>query len=179
MLADPLKDIQGRLRDGDAVALDLIYDRFAPLMRAFARGIVGGERADDVVHDVLIAVAEHAERVAEAADLTAYLMRMVRNRALDLLRRRSPPSRPIHDGDAWLAPDDHDGAGDGERARTVAAALDALPPDQREVVVLKVWSDLTFVAIGEVLGIPANTAASRYRYALAKLQPLLEDDHAR
>ena len=41
-----------------------------------------------------------------------------------------------------------------------------LPENQREVLVLKVWGDLTFDKISEILDIPRNTAASRYRYAL-------------
>ena len=49
-------------------------------------------------------------------------------------------------------------------------ALQALPDDQRQVVVLHVWGELTFLQVAEVMGISANTAASRYRYALAKLR---------
>jgi RNA polymerase sigma-70 factor (ECF subfamily) len=47
-----------------------------------------------------------------------------------------------------------------------------LPAEQREVITLKVWGDLTFSEIGEALEIPANTAASRYRYGLAELRRL-------
>jgi RNA polymerase sigma-70 factor (ECF subfamily) len=45
----------------------------------------------------------------------------------------------------------------------------------REVVALKIWGDLTFAEIGETLGIPANTAASRYRYGLAELRQLTRE----
>ena len=50
------------------------------------------------------------------------------------------------------------------------AALTQLPPEQREVIVLKVWGGLTFSQIAETLGMPANTAASRYRYGLTALK---------
>ena len=50
----------------------------------------------------------------------------------------------------------------------------ALPPEQREVVLLKIDGELTFVQIGQVLGVSMNTAASRYRYALEKLRTTLE-----
>lgn len=56
-----------------------------------------------------------------------------------------------------------------ERDKVIEAALKGLPVEQREVVVMKVWGDLTFPEIGQAVGISANTAASRYRYALAKL----------
>ena len=54
--------------------------------------------------------------------------------------------------------------------RELVAALDHLPRDQREVLVMKIWNELTFAEIGEALAISQNTAASRYRYALAALK---------
>jgi RNA polymerase sigma-70 factor (ECF subfamily) len=55
----------------------------------------------------------------------------------------------------------------------LAEALGELPPDQRAVVHLKLWENLTFEAIAETLEIPLNTAASRYRYGLDKLRERL------
>jgi len=59
-----------------------------------------------------------------------------------------------------------------EFARIIQGALAGLPAEQREVITLKLWGDLTFSEIGEALEIPANTAASRYRYGLAELRRL-------
>jgi RNA polymerase sigma-70 factor (ECF subfamily) len=53
-------------------------------------------------------------------------------------------------------------------------ALKSLPPEQREVITLKVDGGLTFAQIAEILKVNANTAASRYRYALEKLRRVLE-----
>jgi RNA polymerase sigma-70 factor (ECF subfamily) len=52
-------------------------------------------------------------------------------------------------------------------------ALQKLPAEQREVVVLKLWQELTFEEISQICQIPVNTAASRYRYGLDKLRHLL------
>ncbi len=60
-----------------------------------------------------------------------------------------------------------------EVALEVQEALRALPSEQREVVVLHVWSQMTFCEIAALILIPSNTAASRYRYALSKLRELL------
>ena len=63
----------------------------------------------------------------------------------------------------------------------VPQALAALDDGQREVTVLHIWGELTFAEIGEVLGVSPNTAASRYRYALARLREAMcakEDCHA-
>jgi RNA polymerase sigma-70 factor (ECF subfamily) len=58
----------------------------------------------------------------------------------------------------------------------VAAALDTLPEAQREVLVMKLWGGLTFPQIAVALGIPADTAASRFRYALARLRERLAEE---
>ncbi len=55
-------------------------------------------------------------------------------------------------------------------AGALADALGKLPSDQRAVVHLKLWEDATFAEIAELLGVSANTAASRYRYGIDKLQ---------
>jgi RNA polymerase sigma-70 factor (ECF subfamily) len=58
---------------------------------------------------------------------------------------------------------------DDELKDAVEQALVKLPASQSEVVVLKIWEDMTFMEIGEVLGQSPNTVASRYRYAIQKL----------
>jgi RNA polymerase sigma-70 factor (ECF subfamily) len=63
-------------------------------------------------------------------------------------------------------------ADEGQSA--LAAAVSCLPHDQREVLVLKIWNELTFSEIAGALGISQNTAASRYRYALAHLKKSLQ-----
>jgi RNA polymerase sigma-70 factor (ECF subfamily) len=61
--------------------------------------------------------------------------------------------------------------------KILGASLNALPPEQKAVVVLKVWEEMTFAQIAEVLDISVNTAASRYRYALDKLRVQLRPLH--
>jgi RNA polymerase sigma-70 factor (ECF subfamily) len=56
----------------------------------------------------------------------------------------------------------------------LAAAVDRLSHDQREVLVMKIWNELTFAEIATALEISQNTAASRYRYALAALKKTLQ-----
>jgi RNA polymerase sigma-70 factor, ECF subfamily len=64
------------------------------------------------------------------------------------------------------------GVEDRERSQLLENAMKELPDIYREVVTLKVWGELTFAEIAETLAIPANTAASRYRYGLAELRQL-------
>jgi len=62
-----------------------------------------------------------------------------------------------------------------ERAQLIQEALNKLPENQREVITLKIWAGLTFSEIAEALGVPANTAASRYRYGLESLRQLTKE----
>ena len=57
-----------------------------------------------------------------------------------------------------------------ETARLIDRAMKRMPKKFREVVMLKIWSELTFAQIAETLDIPLNTAASRYRYGLESLR---------
>jgi RNA polymerase sigma-70 factor (ECF subfamily) len=66
-----------------------------------------------------------------------------------------------------------------DRAAAIDAALQTLPEEQREVLVLKIWGALTFDQIGEALRISTNMAASRYRYALTKLRETLVEEAVR
>jgi len=56
----------------------------------------------------------------------------------------------------------------------LAAAVERLPHEQREVLVMKIWNELTFAEIACAMGISQNTAASRYRYALAALKRMFQ-----
>jgi len=60
-----------------------------------------------------------------------------------------------------------------ERSQQIEAAIQGLPDYYKEVIILKIWGELTFEQIAETLDIPMNTAASRYRYALEKLRRTL------
>ena len=97
----------------------------------------------------------------------------IRRRAID--RGRSADRRIVREAvaareipEAWF-----DGGVEAqEQSRLIQAAMSKLPEPYREVVTLKVWGELTFAEIAAALEIPANTAASRYRYGLAELRKL-------
>jgi RNA polymerase sigma factor (sigma-70 family) len=152
--------------------------RHGPAMLLLARQWVGGQfgaRADaeDVVQEAFLRFWRHRDR---ADDPAAYLYACVKRAALDWqrggrrrLRREeavaSARGTGVADEPLLTAPLERE-----ERRAAVEAALAGLPEAQREVLVLKVWAGLTFPQIAAALEIPADTAASRYRYALAKLR---------
>jgi RNA polymerase sigma-70 factor, ECF subfamily len=118
-------------------------------------------------------------RYRDVAGPLPLLYTAVRQCALDASRsrlrrteRERKASEEAEDGPRMFQPDFES----EEQRKIIEVAIQGLPPEQREVLVMKVWGDLTFQQIGESLGIPLNTAASRYRYALAALRQALGKD---
>jgi RNA polymerase sigma-70 factor (ECF subfamily) len=100
----------------------------------------------------------------------------IRRRAIDLARsndRRAGREAEMHLDSApcWF----DSGVDERERNILIQKAMSTLPMIYRDVVTLKVWSGLTFAEIAETLEIPANTAASRYRYGLLELRKLTKE----
>lgn len=135
--------------------------------------------AEDVVQDVFLRALAQSERWFGLRNPTGYLYRAARNEALSRLRRRAVRERLAPEVER-AAPIVEVAAGleRQEDAARVNAALMALPVEQREVVVLKLYQDRTFKEIARLTGASQNTAASRYRYALAKLKAILEAEEA-
>lgn len=149
----------------DAAEIELSYRRHGPALLLFAAALTGERsRAQDVVHQVFLKLLESGS-LRDALDAKAYLFTCVRNAALN--DRKARQRDVVLDPQcAWFEPPHRDFAAELDLRR----ALWELPEDQREVTVLHIWGELTFAQIAEILSISANTAASRYRYALAKLR---------
>lgn len=132
--------------------------------------------AEDVLQEAFVRYWRHQRQLP--GDPQALLVTSIRRAAIDLARREDRRTAREERADGGLADretlfDKLPGEGD-ERRQEIEAALRRLPPEQREVLVLKIWQELTFEQIGASLDIPANTAASRYRYALTALRKQLE-----
>jgi len=159
-----------------------LYDAHAPALFAFLLNLTRDE-ADtrDLLQDVFVKLARQPELLHRIRDERSFLLRLVHNAAVDLIRRRSTrEGRNEAFTTEVLSPFASVADPDQQAFRSaLTAALGELPPEQRAVVHLKLWSGLTFEQIAETLDIPLNTAASRYRYGLDKLRsrlrPLYEE----
>lgn len=129
--------------------------------------------AQDLVQE---AVVECWRRQAIGAPPAAGLVfATIRRRAIDWGRsadrratREAVAAQELPEG--WF----DGGWEDRERIQLLQSAMKSLPDMYRDVITLKVWGELTFAEIAGVLEIPANTAASRYRYGLAELRKRTE-----
>jgi RNA polymerase sigma-70 factor, ECF subfamily len=173
-LSESVRECARRIRESGAAALGGLYDLTAVRLVRFSTTITRNQQdAEDAVSSVLLRIVATPGLLMEAQSPWSYLLRMVHNESLVILRKRKRWSLARGLIDLWtrVRVDELERE---ETIRAVWVALRALPVEQSEVVVLKVWEELTFQQIGEVLEIPPATAASRYRYALAKLSDVLD-----
>jgi RNA polymerase sigma-70 factor, ECF subfamily len=152
-----------------------IYDTHSNALFAFLLNFTRSEAdAHDVLQDVFLKIAERPSLLENVRELRGWLVKTCHRQALDAIRRRDSRTRAAEAAAkdvSLFAP-----AADPEDVsfqNAVALSMGALPEEQRAVVHLKIWEEMTFAQIAEALGIPPNTVASRYRYALDKLEGLL------
>lgn len=148
-----------------AAEIEALYIQHGPALLLFATAMIGDRsRAQDVVHQVFLRLIEEGS-LQRAANKRAYLFTCVRNAALNdgRLVRRTVSLEP---DEPWFQATRQDVAAE----TSLRQSLVALSDDQRQIVVMHVWGELTFLEISELLEISPNTAASRYRYAIAKLR---------
>lgn len=156
--------------------LETLYDDHAQTLYSFLLGFTRSENdTKDVLQELFHKLAESPEILKGVQQPKSFLIKLSRNLAIDLMRRRATRDRNYHQYQSELG-NIFEGSSetDEEAFRSkLSKALLELPEEQRSVVQLKLWEDLTFEEIATSLEISANTAASRYRYGLDKLRELL------
>jgi RNA polymerase sigma-70 factor, ECF subfamily len=147
------------------------FCEIAPGLVLFARQWVhSAADAEDVVQEAFVKFWRRNHSI----DNRALLYSAVRSIALDFIRRDSRRARREASAFGETEFSDPQFEIEDETQRILAEAMDGLPCEQREVLVMKIWNELTFAEIAGALGISQNTAASRYRYALAALKKTLQ-----
>jgi RNA polymerase sigma-70 factor (ECF subfamily) len=174
-----VRDCTDRLQASGVDALGALFDLTSHRLVRLAVTVTRNQHdAEDCVQTVLVRVARDPGLLATVACPWAYLLRMVRNEALLIGRRkrRRPAFGNLTDLVTLRRVDELERE---ETHREVWSALRTLPAEQAEVVVLKIWEEMTFAQIGQILETSPNTVASRYQYAIAKLTRRLSQLHAR
>jgi RNA polymerase sigma-70 factor (ECF subfamily) len=164
-----------RCQAGDEQAFAALFEQFGEKTLRYLRGLVGDD-ADDVQQDVWLAVFKGIASLGNPAAFRTWLFQTTRHRALDVLRSRRRELERFDD----LAVDDLGTIDDPDEAlafdvseATLAAALVAIPPPQREVLLLRYRDDLTYEEIAVVVGCPIGTVRTRLHHAKRRLRELL------
>ena len=183
-LAD--EELMARYVQDEEAAFELLLSRYRrPLFGYLFRYLGREDKAEDVFQEVFFEVIRARKRYRPESKFAAWIFRIARNRAVDRLRRdgfREMESLdgPINPGkDESLSrlnlipdnqPSPEEAAGGRELEEALLAALEKLPPEQREVFWLKEKSEMTLAEIAELTGVSPNTVKSRLRYALEKIR---------
>jgi len=164
---------------GDQAALGEVYDQYSSFVFGLARRVIGDPRAaEDVSQEVFLHLWEHPEVFDPArGSLRTWLGTLTHRRSVDYVRReearrrrgqREASRRPVS------IPDVDEMAMALVTAERVRAALDVLPPEQREAIDLAYFGGRTYREVAEALGIPEGTAKSRLRLGLRRVAEALE-----
>jgi RNA polymerase sigma-70 factor (ECF subfamily) len=178
MLEDKL--LARRFKKGSRAALRRIYEKYYDYLLTVATALLHDvNAAEDVVHDSFLKLSESAHLLNPRRSLKWYLVACVSNRARDKLRGKLRSRRHEAGGlDEALSLPSGDcepasAAIRNEEMRIISDALEQLPYEQREVVVLRTRGRMTFKAIAELRQVSIRTVHSRYHYGLNKLKTLL------
>jgi len=180
-MIDPLVE---RAQSGDAKALEQLLASVAPAVQRFGRRMCGSPNdADDVLQDTLLTIAMHLGEFQGSSSLLSWVFSLTRSACAR--RRRGLKNRPhaavsevgeLRDPSA--SPEDR--ASDRELAEALTRALDRLPEEHREVIILRDMEGLSAADAAGSLGISVDALKSRLHRAReslrARLKPLLEAD---
>ena len=176
-LPEHVRLLAGRIAESSSSALSGLYDLTAQRLVRYATTITRNQHdGEDAVQAALVKVAGEPQLLSRSDHPWSYLLRIVRNESLVILRRKKRWSLVSNLTDL-LTHRLVDELDKEDTNREVWAALRTLPTEQSEVVVLKIWEEMSFAQIAEILEISSSTAASRYRYAIEKLTSKLRVNH--
>jgi RNA polymerase sigma factor (sigma-70 family) len=168
--------------DGEVTAFDQLYSRHrGRLYRFLLRQLRDQATADELFQDVWQRVIAARVGWKPEAAFSTWLFRIAHNRLADYWRASSyrPPAPADADERAARIPDPDTPErtlSEFEQRRLLQLALDALPAEQREVLLLRLEQELTLEEIGAITGVGRETVKSRLRYAMDKLRARLPDE---
>jgi RNA polymerase sigma factor (sigma-70 family) len=166
-----------RFNRGDRGVLHRIYDMYKDeLVTLAAALLMDVSSAEDVVHDVFVAFLNVGRPFKLTGSLKGYLATCVANRARNVNKagrcRRATPLDDASEMPSEASPER--AAVFGEQLARLSDALRQLPYEQREVLLLRSYSQMRFAAIAQAQSVSINTVQGRYRYAVDKLRSLLD-----
>ena len=175
-----------RAAGGDRDAKRDLFERYRDVAYRVAFRVTGRhEDAMDVVQDGFIKAFGNLGGFQRTSSFKTWLLRIVNNKALDLLRSRKVRlAAPLDAGDdlpqaEYIGPARGDKPADAMTRRELGErlhqAIDSLPPEQRTVFALYAAGEMTYGEIAEVVGVPLGTVMSRIYHARRKLHEMLPD----
>lgn len=186
---DPDHELVQAVLAGDATAYRGLVERYQGRIHSVIHGMVrNSEDARDLTQDAFIKAYKNLHRFRQHSSFYTWLCRIAMNVAIDHLRRQKVRRAELFDegvatretgGVISIAHRREDPARNLERkqlGQRLVAALEALPPEQQQIVILREIEGMSYKQIAEVCEIPEGTVMSRLYYARKKLQAALSDE---
>jgi len=164
-------------RDGNAGAFETLYTRHrGRLYRFVLRSVKARGVAEELFQEVWMRVIEARERYAPQARFTTWLYTIAHNLLTDHWRKKGLTLVELDEDVHAAAPDDPARSAEARQAISrFAAALDALPPLQRQAFLMHEEGGLSIAEIAAATGANEEAAKSRLRYAMARLKSAVDD----
>lgn len=182
------EDLMRRTQNGDQQAFGLLYERYNQAVLSFLYRMVGNvEDVESIGQEVFLRAFRFASTYRYPAKFSTWLFTIARNLAINNARRKKrSPVRNFAElkienvdqtGDAYLiASKTTPNPEEQEEIAKVLQAIDELPPDQKEVIVMGIFQDMTYAEMEAITGAKAVTLRSRMFHGLKKLARMLKAD---
>jgi len=166
-----------KFKRGNSSALQRIYEKYRAYLLTIATALLNDvHTAEDIVHDFFLSFAQSAERLRYDGNLKWYLATCVANRARDRIRtgKRQAVNLDYAESICSEAKAPEESAICNEEMQLINGALEQIPYEQKEVVILHIRGQLKFRTIAKMQDVSIKTVQSRYRYGLEKLKVILD-----
>ena len=169
-----------KFKRGNTDAFCRIYDKYKVHLLKISTALLNDKSvAEDVVHDVVVTLAQSAQSIRITGNLKSFLATCVANRARNVnSRRRLRSARSLEQAESVISksPRPDQWIIQNEQLDRLNHALWLLPYEQREVITLHLYGGMKFKKIARMQQAPIHTVQSRYRYGLEKLRSLLNGE---
>jgi len=147
----------------------LLYETQAARLILYGRALgLSHSEAEDVLQETFLSLIKLKYKPEQPEN---YCLKVYRNFALNFKRSLWRRIKREFESAIWFEKEE----ADGHFAELATIALENIPQEQREVIILKIWHKLTFEQIGDLLNLSPNTVAGRYRYGVEKLRKILNN----
>jgi RNA polymerase sigma-70 factor (ECF subfamily) len=165
-VADADQELVDRFRAGERRAFDELVRRHErAILRVIARYVRDAEEARDLAQRAFVQAFQRIDTFRGDAAFRTWVYRIAVNLALSYVRRPRLVIAPLVD-----QPSEEDTRPDGDTRRQLRAAVATLPPKQRLTVELRVFEDLSFREVGEIVGCSEDAAKMNFHHAVKKLR---------
>jgi len=171
------RELIARIADGDREAFGRFFRGYADRIYRYALTLVRDRAlAEEVVQETMLAVWKGAGTFRGGGRPSTWVLGIARHKGLDKLRREGQSAKleAEHEEPETVVDPEREAARESLQ-NWIRAALEKLPPEQRETVVLAFYHGLSYGEIAELMGCPKGTVKSRMFYAKERLKELLKE----